>query len=331
MMRMRALEGALQKARVGEIRLEERLANYTWLGVGGPCRALVRPPDLASLERLIRLLGEMEMPYLAIGGGTNLLVSDEGFGGVVISTEALQQWEETCPTVLRTGAGVATSRAVRWAASRNLSGLEGLAGVPGTIGGASVMNAGGAWGDISNALQQVTVVTSPPEVHVVTVEAEALKLAYRSSSLPPGSVIGQVDLAFTPVTEPGEVEARTAEVMEQRRNTQPKGVRSAGSTFRNPPGDRAGRLIDACGLKGLKEGDARVSEVHANFTLNTGHATATEVRTLIERVREEVRTRTGISLELEVVTLGFRGDPPPRSVWSPPVKGLWKTGRTAVS
>jgi len=330
-MRMRALEGVLQKGRVGEIRLEERLANYTYMGVGGPCRALVRPPDLASLERLIMLIGEMEIPYLAIGGGTNLLVSDEGFEGVVISTDALQEWEEIGPALLRAGAGVATSRVVRWAAGRNLSGLEGLAGVPGTIGGASVMNAGGAWGDISNSLVRVTVVTSPPEVHVVTVEAEALDLAYRSSSLPAGSVIGQVELGFTPGGESGEVEKRTAEVMEQRRKSQPEGTRSGGSTFRNPPGDYAGRLIDACGLKGLKEGDAQVSEIHANFTLNTGHATATEVRALIERVREQVKNRTGVSLELEVVTLGFRGDPLPRAVWSPPVKGLRKAGRMAIS
>ena len=192
-MRIRALDGALQKARVGEIRLEERLANYTYMGVGGPCRALVRPPDLASLERLIRLLGELEVAYVAIGGGTNLLVSDEGFDGVVVSTDALQEWTETSSNSLRTGSGVTTSRIVRWAAGRNLSGLEGLAGVPGTIGGASVMNAGGTWGDISDSLMRVEVVTGPPEVHTVTVEAEALNLAYRSSSLPAGSVIGRVE------------------------------------------------------------------------------------------------------------------------------------------
>jgi len=330
-MRIRALEGALQKERVGEIRLEERLANYTYMGVGGPCRALVRPPDLASLERLIRLLGELAIPYLAIGGGTNLLVSDAGFEGAVISTDALQDWEEIGPDRLQAGAGVATSRIVRWAAGRNLSGIEALAGIPGTIGGASVMNAGGNHGDISSCLEQVTVVTSPPEVHEVTVEAEALDLAYRSSSLPAGSVIGQVELCFTRRRKPGEVEMRTAEVMEQRLNSQPKAVRSAGSTFKNPPGDHAGRLIDVCGLRGTREGDAQVSEKHANFTLNTGQATATEVRTLIDRVREQVRNMTGVSLELEVVTLGFNGDPMPRAVWSPPAKTLRKAGRMTAS
>ncbi len=329
-MRIRALDGALQKARVGEIRLEERLAHYTYMGVGGPCRALVRPPDLASLERLIMLLGELEVAYVTIGGGTNLLVSDEGFDGVVISTDALQEWDETGPGSLRAGAGVVTSRIVRWAAGRNLSGLEGLAGVPGTIGGASVMNAGGAWGDISTTLERVEVVTSPPEVHTVTVEADALNLAYRSTSLPAGSVIGRVELGFTPEKEPHAVESRTAEAMEQRLNTQPKGVRSAGSTFRNPPGDAAGRLIEACGLKGMREGAAQISEKHANFTLNTGNATATEIRTLIERVREQVKVKTGVSLELEVVTLGFGDDPVPRTVWMPPVTGRRKIGRMAV-
>ncbi len=329
-MRIRALDGALQKARVGEIRLEERLANYTYMGVGGPCRALVRPPDLVSLERLIKLLGELEVAYVAIGGGTNLLVSDQGFDGVVVSTDALQEWTETSSSSLRTGSGVTTSRIVRWAAGRNLSGLEGLAGVPGTIGGASVMNAGGTWGDISDSLMRVEVVTGPPEVHTVTVEAEALNLAYRSSSLPAGSVIGRVELGFTSEEEPHAVERRTTETMERRLNTQPKGVRSAGSTFKNPPGDAAGRLIEACGLKGMREGAAEVSEKHANFMLNTGNATATEIRTLIERVREQVRIKTGVSLDLEVGTLGFGDDPVLRTVWMPPVKGRREAGRMAV-
>ncbi len=314
----RPLEEVLRRERVGEIRPRERLGEYTTMGVGGACRALVRPHDLQSLERLIRTLGEFEVPYLALGGGSNLLVADAGFDGVVIATDALQQFEELDDTRLRLGAGVNTARLARWAACRNLSGLEGLAGVPGTVGGACIMNAGGRGGDISRVLVKVTVVTAPPEVHTVEVPAEALRLAYRSSSLPSGSVIGQVELALEAGSEPGCVEDEMRECMERRHETQPKGYRSAGSVFRNPEGDYAGRLIEACGLKGAREGSARVSEVHANFIVNTGGATAAEVRALIERVRETVRRRTGIVLELEVIPIGFAGDELPAMAWTPP-------------
>jgi len=307
----------LGRERVGEIRLQERLAQATTMGVGGPCRALVRPPDLESLDRLIRLLGGLEMPYLALGGGSNVLVADEGFDGVIVSTDALQEWEESEAHRLQLGAGVNTARLVRWAAGRDLSGLEGLAGVPGTIGGACIMNAGGRGGDVSRVLESVTVVTAPPEVHTVEVAAEALRLAYRSSSLPPGSVIGRVILQLESGHEPGSVQEKMRECLERRHATQPKGCRSAGSTFRNPEGDYAGRLIEACGLKGAREGAAQVSHVHANFIVNTGGATARQVRTLIERVRETVRRRTGVALELEVVMVGFPGETLPAMAWAP--------------
>jgi UDP-N-acetylmuramate dehydrogenase len=317
MKKNRALEDVLRRERVGEIRLRERLAHYTTMGVGGACLAMVRPPDLESLDRLIRTLGELEVTYLTMGGGSNLLVADEGFDGVVIATDALQEWDEPGDCRLRLGAGVNTARLVRWAACRNLAGLEGLAGVPGTIGGACIMNAGGRGGDISQVLVGVTVVTAPPEVHTVEVPAEALQLAYRSSALPPGSVIGRVELELEAGEEPGCVENRMKECMEHRHATQPKGYRSAGSTFRNPDGDYAGRLIEDCGLKGAREGGARVSEVHANFIVNTGSATAAEVRALIERVRDEVRRQTGVELQLEVVPVGFAGDDLPAMAWAP--------------
>ncbi len=313
----RALAEALQRARVGEIRQGERLSNYTTMGVGGPCRALVRPPDLDSLERLIRVLGDLEAPYLPVGGGSNLLVADEGFEGVIIATEALQEWEELDNHRLLAGAGVATARIVRWASGRNLTGLEALAGIPGTIGGACVMNAGGHGGTIASSLQRVEVVTAPPAIHTVTVEAEALGLAYRSSSLPGGSVVGRVELQFEEAVDPGAVEQTVLDLLARRAATQPIGTPSMGSVFKNPDEDSAGRLIETCGLKGLREGPVVVSELHANFVVNTGGATATQIRTLIDMVQEAVEALTGIRLEPEVVMLGFAGDPPPPMAWIP--------------
>ncbi len=315
---IRALAGALQKARVGDIRLEERLASYTSMKVGGPCRALVRPPDLESLERLVGVLGELEVTYLPLGGGSNVLVSDEGFEGVVIATDALQEWDETADGLeLTVGAGVATPRVLKWTVARDLTGFEGLTGVPGSVGGAAVMNAGGRGGNIRDSLTAVEVVTPPPECHVVQVAAEALQLAYRSSALPPGSIVGRVHLRFRPAEVPGSVRQRVQELLEHRMATQPVGVQSVGSVFKNPPGDAAGRLIDACGLKGVREGPAAVSEMHANYIVNTGGATAAQVRTLIERVRETVAEQTEIQLELEVIPIGFRQDPLPGRAWAP--------------
>ncbi len=314
---IQALAGALQRTRVGEIRLEERMSGYTTMGVGGLCRALVRPPDLASLERLIQVLGDLKVKYVPVGGGSNLLVSDEGFEGIIIATDALQEWEEFEDYILRVGAGVATARIVKWASGRNLTGAEGLAGIPGTIGGACVMNAGGRGGSIEDCLLRVDIVTAPPEVHTVNVQSEALSLAYRSSSLPAGSVIGRVELKFEEADQPGAVSQMVKELLDYRAATQPAGVLSVGSVFKNPEGDSAGRLIDECGLKGLREGGAVVSERHANYVVNTGGATAAQIRTLIGRVRDSVEALTGVRLELEVVTLGFPGDPPPAMAWVP--------------
>ncbi|MFO7768104.1 MAG: UDP-N-acetylmuramate dehydrogenase [bacterium] len=317
MMRIRALQAALERSHVGEIRMEERLAAYTSLKVGGRCRALVRPPDLASLRRLVDTLGEMGVPYMPMGGGSNMLISDEGFDGVVVLTDALQGWEEPEPGYLRLGAGVATARVVRWAARRDMSGMEGLTGVPGSIGGAAVMNAGGRGGDIRDALERVTVVTPPPEVHTVEVEAEALGLAYRSSSLPRGSIIGAVELRLHPAAEEGAAARRMEELLQHRMATQPAGVLSVGSVFKNPEGDAAGRLIESCGLKSASEGPVEISSLHANYLVNTGGATAAQVRRLIDRVQRIVEERTGVGLEREVVTVGFDADPLPPRVWVP--------------
>ena len=179
------------------------------------------------------------------------------------------------------------------------------------------MNAGGRGGSIEESLVSVEVVTAPPEVHVVTVAAVALNLAYRSSSLPAGSVIGRVELRLEEAEEPKSVSERVRELLAHRRETQPVSVLSVGSVFKNPAGDSAGRLIDECGLKGLREGDAVVSDIHANYVVNMGGATATQIRTLIEIIRDSVETLTGIRLELEVVPVGFEGDPAPVMAWVP--------------
>lgn len=318
MRRIRALQAALDRAHVGEIRMEERLAAYTSLKVGGPCRALVRPPDVASLQRLVDTLGKLEVPYMPLGGGSNLLISDRGFDGVVVLTDALQGWEEPEPGLLRLGAGVVTARVVKWAVRHDLTGLEGLTGVPGSIAGAAVMNAGGRGGSIQDALERVEVVTPPPEVHTVEVESEALELAYRSSALPRGSIIGAVELRLRPAEQEGAVARRVTELLEHRMATQPAGVLSVGSVFKNPEGDAAGRIIESCGLKGTSEGPVEISTLHANYLVNNGGATAGQVRHLIDRVQRIVKEQTDVQLEREVVTVGFEGDPLPPRVWIPP-------------
>jgi UDP-N-acetylmuramate dehydrogenase len=212
---------------------------------------------------------------------------------------------------------VATARVLKWTIRENLTGFEGLTGVPGTIGGACIMNAGGRGGEIGESLVRVEVVTSPPEVHSVVVEADALMLAYRSSSLPPGSIIGRATFQFAAAEETGAVGRTVEELLEHRMATQPAGVLSVGSVFKNPEGDSAGRLIESCGLKGAREGPVVVNDMHANYLVNTGGATSRQVRTLIDRIRHDVREQTGIELVREVVTVGFPDDPLPERAWVP--------------
>lgn len=285
----------------GELLCDEPLARHTTWRVGGPAARLYRPADRDDLIAFLRTLEPAE-PLLWLGLGSNLLISDAGFAGTVIQTTgrltAMAMLERTR---LRAEVGVACAKAARFAARHGLVGIEFLAGIPGTIGGALAMNAG-AWG--GETWEHVTLVRTLDRSGTVREHPPTdFEIGYRHVSIPGGEWFLEAEL----VLAPGDTEAaraRIRELLERRAATQPTGLPSCGSVFRNPPGDHAARLIEAAGLKGARIGGAEVSPKHANFIINTGNASARDIALLIDRVQAEVARISGVRLIPEVRRVG---------------------------
>lgn len=284
----------------GELQRDAPLAPRTTVRVGGPADLLVRPADPDALAELLRAVRDLGVPLAVLGAGANTLVSDAGVRGVVLRLPPDLVPEDSSGEVLALGAGQPTSRLWTRAHALGLVGMEFVAGIPGTVGGATAMNAGTRLGEMKDVVGRVEVATADGAGFL---EARELGFAYRTCRLPPGAVITRVEVAL----RRGDV-AESARAMEEdrdrRRRTQPLDRPSFGSTFRNPPGDHAGRLVEAVGLKGWRIGGAMWSEVHANFVVNTGGATARDVLALIRLARARVEERFGIVLETEVRLLG---------------------------
>ena len=285
----------------GDLRFSEPLAQYTSWRVGGPAKQFYRPADLADLCAFLRRLPAHE-PLLWLGLGSNLLVRDGGFHGTVIMTHgALQMLGLSGELGIRVEAGVPCAKAARFSARHCLTGGEFLAGIPGTMGGALAMNAG-AWGSETwEWVSGVETVSRDGKVHFRS--AAEYVVAYRQVRGPEHEWFVAARLQLMP----GDADtalARIRQLLEQRSRTQPTGVASCGSVFRNPPGDFAARLIETAGLKGLANGDACVSIKHANFILNKGRATAEQLEELIEKVADAVDRLHGVRLQTEVRMVG---------------------------
>jgi UDP-N-acetylmuramate dehydrogenase len=322
----------------GKVRAAEPLARHSTFGVGGPADAWVSVSSEADAVALVTLAVAHGYPLLVVGNGTNVLYADAGVRGIVMHM-ALNEWSvrerDAGHALLTAGAGVSLPRLVNDLAARGLAGLEWGAGVPGTIGGAIVSNAGAHQGDIAATIQRARVLSvrtagataaaeTTATVEVCDLDRVVLGLAYRDSRFrshlritfddqghPTVPAHGPIDplemilggdflLTHAPVAE---VRARVAAYRQHRKETQPV-QGSAGSVFKNPPGDHAGRLIEAAGLKGTTVGGAQISTVHANFIVNAGGATARDVVALIALARRTVRERFNVQLELEVELRG---------------------------
>jgi UDP-N-acetylmuramate dehydrogenase len=284
----------------GEVVRDAPLAQRTTIRVGGTADLLVRPACAAALVELLRAVRDLGLPLHVLGGGANTLVADAGVRGVVLRLPADVSAEEARGEVLVLGAGQPTSRL--WVRGHDLGlvGMEFIAGIPGTLGGAVAMNAGTRLGEMKDVVRRVELATAEG---LGFVDAAALGFAYRTCRLPAGAVVTRVEVAL----RPGDVAASEAAMQadrDQRRRTQPLDRPTFGSTFRNPPGDFAGRLIEAVGLKGHRIGGALWSDVHANFVVNAGGATARDVLGLVNVARSRVKERFGIALETEVRLLG---------------------------
>jgi UDP-N-acetylmuramate dehydrogenase len=283
----------------GTVRFNASLKEYTSFHIGGPADVLVEPADVADVMRLVIQTRRQALPMFVLGG-TNVLIRDKGIRGVVVSLKRLRAIKDDPDSVLYAEGGVGMPTLISHAIRRSLAGLEWAAGIPGTVAGCVVMNAGTKLGEMKDAVKAVRIVT--PAGALVECRAETIPFTYRRAQLPPGIVVG-VWLQLRPGVR-SDIEKVVKDYLQYRRSTQPLTLPSAGCIFKNPPNDSAGRVVEAAGLKGAQVGDARVSEKHGNFIVNQGKATAKDVLGLIRKVRAQVGRKTGHKLELELKLVG---------------------------
>lgn len=282
---------------------EEPMKDHTTFRVGGCARYLVEPRNAAELTAVVDACREQDVPYYVVGNGSNLLVSDAGYDGVIIhlfKNMSQIRMEGEC-MILQAGALLV--RAASAACRKGLSGLEFASGIPGTIGGALVMNAGAYGGEIKDVVSRVTVLTAEGAVREYT--KEEMAFGYRRSRLTEEETIAlEAELVLHPGS-PEEIRARMEELKEQRVLKQPLEYASAGSTFKRPEGYFAGKLIEDAGLRGFRIGDAQVSEKHCGFVINRRNATASQIAELIRQVQDRVYEHSGVRLQTEVRFLGW--------------------------
>jgi UDP-N-acetylmuramate dehydrogenase len=288
------------------LRRDEILARHVSMRVGGPADLFCEVQSEAALARLVRHARSARLPIFLLGGGTNLVVADRGIRGLTIKLArgfAQTDWGRADERGAELVAGAAANfkRLVLEVTSRGYSGLEFGEGIPGTVGGGVLMNAGAFGGEIADVVVAVRGVSAEGER--VRLTRDALRFAYRRLDLPPGFVVTALELRVGH-GDPATIAARVADAKRKRGRHQPLGQPNAGSIFKNPPDDFAGRLIELCGLKGRRVGGAQVSPQHANFIVNTGAARAADVRDLMHEVRDTVWRQRGVWLEPEVRLVG---------------------------
>ncbi|MCE5195294.1 MAG: UDP-N-acetylmuramate dehydrogenase [Nitrospiraceae bacterium] len=289
----------------GELNFKELMKYHTYLKIGGTADILVAPHDTVSLSNLIIVLNENNISFMVIGGGTNMLIMDNGIEGVVISLKNFRRLD-----LVRGGpdlvsmfveAGVPLQRLVNFTKDNGYTGIEGLAGIPGFVGGAVVGNAGSFEYEMKDVVVSARIMYLNGKVG--DMNAGELGLEYRQSNIPAGSIMLGADIRFRKDSKE-DVAARIEDFLNEKKSRQPIAEPSAGCVFKNPNGISAGRLIDESGCKGMKVGDIEVSPMHANFFINTGNGTAADFLRLMYEVKSKVLAVHGINLEPEIKILG---------------------------
>jgi len=279
--------------------------RHTTFRVGGKAEAVCFPGELGHLRQMVSYLGAENIPHLIAGKGSNLLVRDGGYRGVVIilrgKLAAVEKDTGDDKTVLA-GGGLTIGDLLSYCSHNGLTGLEFLAGIPGTVGGAVAMNAGAFGKEIGSMVQRIEVLTG--QGVLTTMDRSELKFSYRDLSLGKGVVILSAGFELNK-EKPEIISGRIADYLKSRQETQPLEYPNGGSVFKNPPGDYAGRLIERAGLKGKRIGGALISPKHANFIVNTGGAKAQDILALMVLAREKVREETGIELDPEIRVVGI--------------------------
>ena len=292
---------------IENVKLEEPMEKHTTFRIGGPADYFLCPQTAEELKAVIHVCKETGTPYFILGNGSNLLVSDKGYRGAVIQIwKNMSEVSVEDETKIRAQAGAQLSKIASCALEQSLEGFEFAAGIPGTLGGAVVMNAGAYGGEMKDVLKEVTVMTGNGEI--LTLPAEKLEMGYRTSVV---KTNGYLVLGAVIELEKGDQEAiktRMKELTEQRVGKQPLEFPSAGSTFKRPEGYFAGKLIMDAGLRGYQTGGAQVAEKHCGFVINKDNATAADVCRLMKDVQDKVKEQFGVTLEPEVKFLGNFGD-----------------------
>jgi UDP-N-acetylmuramate dehydrogenase len=283
----------------GSVSFQAPLSEYTSFKIGGPADVVVEPVDIEDVCLVVQQARARKIPLFVLGG-TNLLVRDGGIRGIVMSLVRLRGIKEEPGFVLYAEGGVGMPTLIGYAVRHSLAGLEWAAGIPGTVAGCVVMNAGTKLGEMKDSVKAVRMVNMKGQL--VEVEAAQVRFEYRRALLPRGIVVG-VWLQLKQGVR-SEIERVVKDYLYYRRDTQPLAMPSAGCVFKNPPNDSAGRLIEAVGLKGARVGDAEVSRKHANFMVNRGQARAADVTALIGKVRSAIRRLAGVRLDLELKIVG---------------------------
>ena len=304
--------------RRGVILENEPMCRHTTFRVGGPARYLIRPATRKELAALVHYLYQNRLPYFVMGNGSDLLVSDAGYNGTIIDMgkhdgteftmlgidDGTDDATECGPGEIRfdAGAGCLMSDVGRFAAQFGGSGFEGLAGIPGCVGGACAMNAGAYGSEMKDVIRKLTVVS--PKGEILTLDASEVRFAYRTTSiLEDGYLVARAELCFQK-GDPEQIREKTEEFLQRRKEKQPLEYPSAGSTFKRPEGAYAGQLIEQAGLKGFSIGGAQVSEKHSGFLINKDNASAQDIYDLIRAVQKRVFEASGFRLEPEVRMLG---------------------------
>ena len=285
-----------------DILTEEPMSRHTTFRIGGEAACFIRISSEEQLRKLIPYFENVGIEYFVLGKGSNLLVGDKGYSGVILQISDACQQIEAEGNRLQVQAGAALSKVALFAMERGLEGLEFAAGIPGTVGGGVVMNAGAYGGEMKQVVESVRVLSSEGEI--LTLDNDTMEFGYRTSIIRNRNFIV---LSVTFLLREGnreEIRARIEDFQKRRMEKQPLNYPSAGSTFKRPEGYFAGKLIMDAGLRGFQIGDARVSDKHCGFVVNVGKATARDVTDVIEEVQEKVRERFGVSLEREVIYLG---------------------------
>lgn len=282
--------------------LEEPMKRHTTFRIGGPAEVFVMPGNLEEVQRILEICRTEDLPYFILGNGSNLLVSDKGYQGVVVQLYRNFGQIRVEDSRIHAQAGALLSGIAAAAREASLTGFEFAGGIPGTLGGAVVMNAGAYGGEMKDVLKEVTVLT--PEGGVLTLQADELHMGYRTSVIKEAGYIVLEAVISLEKGDQEEIRSRMQELAGMRTSKQPLSYPSAGSTFKRPEGYFAGKLIMDSGLRGYQVGGAQVSEKHCGFVINTGNATAKDVTTLMSDVQRIVLEKFGVKLEPEVKFLG---------------------------